>query len=62
MADLRPESIIVEGLVAEMSNLVDLCFLATGAGALPLVDWWFLMGVRGQVFQFSLFFIDIRQA
>ena len=62
MAVLRPEPIIVEGLVAEMSNSVNLCFLATGAGALPLVDYWFLLGVRGQVFQFALFFIVFHLA
>ena len=62
---LRPEPIIVEGFVAEGSNPVNLCFLATGAGALPLVDYWFLLCglcVRGQVFQFALFFIIFRLA
>ena len=59
MTGLRPEPIIVKGFVPEGSNPVNLCFLATGAGALPLVDYWFLLCglcVRGQVIQFALFF------
>ena len=52
-------------LVARVSNSVDLSFFATGAGALPLVDYWFLLCglcVRGQVIQFALFFFIFRLA